>query len=106
MKRRTYKFASRRQSKEGLWSSAAGSLSLLLTMVLIYISYTNKGETGKATAVLGLFAVLLCIAGALFGRRSLREEDSKHFFGWLGLIISILLLVFWIGVLGIGFMSR
>ncbi|MGN0335244.1 MAG: DUF6142 family protein [Lachnospiraceae bacterium] len=101
-RKRSYKFTAKRHSREGKISAAAGSVSFILTMILIDISYSNKGGTGKASAVLGLLTVLLSTAGVFFGRKGFQDEDCYQLFSWIGILLNLVILLFWIAVFGMG----
>ena len=85
MKRR-YKFTDKNQSRLGMLSCAAWTVSLLLTGGVVAAAYMEYGQAGKFIAVLGFLAILLSLAGMYYGIRGLMEEDTYQLFPYLGCV--------------------
>ena len=103
-RRRTYKFTDKQHSKGGVRSSVAGAISLLCTLGGIYASYITKGNAGNYLAILGFVAIIACIYGVIAGGKSFGEEEVFYLFSRIGTIVNFLLLIFWIAVVGMGFL--
>lgn len=95
-RRRGYKFTNKRHTRKGLLSSGIGFFVLLLMSGLFYLAYRQQGEIGAYVGVIGFLAMLASVIGLHLGVKSLREEDSFHFFSYVGSIGNGLLLVAWI----------
>ena len=103
-KYRSYKFTNKQHSQGGIKSGIAAAVTLICTLLCVYFAYMKKGEAGKYVAVLGIIAMIGSIYGAITGKRSFREEECYYFFSWVGTSVNVVLLVFWIGVVGMGFL--
>ena len=99
---RSYKFTAKHHSKGGVRSSIAGAISLMCTFLGIYFAYTAKGNAGNYLALLGTIAIGSCIYGAFVGNRSFKEEECYYLFSRLGTAVNLVLIIFWIVVLGMG----
>ena len=101
---RSYKFTDKHHSKGGIRSSIAAAISLICTVIDIHGAYITKGEAGNYLALFGVIAIAACIYGAYEGNQSFKEEECYYLFSRLGTTISMILLVFWIAVFGMGFL--
>lgn len=101
-KRNNYKFAKRKHSRSGIASTILGCLSMLLSILLIFLSYKAKGETGRSSAVTGFFAVFLCIIGWVLGYQGWKEEERIHLFAVSGMVLCSMVGIFWVFLIGIG----
>lgn len=102
MRRKNYKFTDKHHSKGGVRSSIAGAISLLCTGLCLFVAYTAKGSAGNYVAMLGFIAMVCCVYGVITGKRSYREEECYYFFSRLGTIGNLILMIFWIMIVGIG----
>lgn len=101
---RSYKFTDKHHSKGGIRSSIAAGVSLLCTTLGIYSAYAAKGNAGNYLALLGVIAIIGCCYGVLVGNRSFQEEECYYLFSRIGTGISLVLLIFWVAVVGMGFL--
>lgn len=101
-KRRNYKFTDKHHSKGGIRSSVVGAFSLLCTGFCLFAAYTEKGSAGNYVAMLGFLAIIGSIYGVIAGKKSYQEEECYYFFSRLGTIGNLILLIFWIMVVGAG----
>ena len=93
MKKRKIKFTDKKHSRNGILSTILGAVSAGLLFCLLAAAYLTSGQAGKAVAVLGLLAFFVACAGAWYGVLGRREEDSYRLFPDLGIGINGLLLV-------------
>lgn len=100
---RSYKFTDKYHSKGGIRSSIAAAVAFLCTVIDVYIAYAAKGNGGTYLALFGFAAILSCGYGAYAGKKSFEEEECYYLFSRIGTCVNTILLVFWIGVFGIGF---
>ena len=90
-RRRGYKFTEKKHSRQGILATV-----LALALLVWYLAY--YGSAG-VVAMIATFVVLVIAA------KSLREEDSFQLFPRLGLGLTLLDMVCWIGTYIWGFLS-
>ena len=100
---RSYKFTDKHHSKRGVRSTIAGGIALVCTLLDLNFAYTEKGNAGEIVAVFGLIAVLCSIYGIFAAKRSFKEEEVYYVFSRIGLIVNLILVVFWGFVITWGF---
>ena len=101
---RSYKFTDKHHSKGGVRSSIAAAISLVCTVIDIHGAYLAKGNAGNYMALFGVIAIAACAYGAYVGGQSFKEEECYYLFSRLGTTVSMILLIFWIAVVGMGFL--
>ena len=99
---RSYKFTDKHHSKGGVRSSIAGAIALLCTILAIHFSFIARGDAGNFLALFGVVAIVGCIYGAFEGNQSFKEEECYYLFSRIGTIVNLVLVIFWIAVLGMG----
>ena len=100
---RKYLFTSRKISYKGIVSAIAGFISLLSFFVILSIVLGAGGNADARMGAAGCVSLLFSAAGFGIGIYSLTEKETFRFFPWLGTVISFLALVFWGGVVYVGF---
>lgn len=103
-KYRSYKFTDKHHSKGGVRSSIAGAISLICTVIGLYLSYTAKGNAGNYLALWGFLAIVCCVYGLFVGNQSFKEEECYYFFSRIGTGVNLVLVIFWVSVVGMGFL--
>ncbi len=101
---RSYKFTDKHHSKGGVRSSIIGAIALVCTMIDIYSAYIAKGNAGRQLALFGMIAMVCCCYGVYVGSQSFKEEECYYLFSRIGTALNFVLLVFWIAVVGMGFL--
>ena len=101
---RSYKFTDKHHSKGGVRSSIAAAISLVCTIIDIHGAYIAKGNAGTYMALFGVIAIAACCYGAYAGSQSFKEEECYYLFSRLGTCVSMILVIFWIAVVGMGFL--
>lgn len=81
------------QSREGKNSCMYAVVSVLVAGLLIFNSYTMRGETADVVGALGLINILFAVLGIKGGIDGIKETDRRHGAAWIGLIVSTLVLV-------------
>lgn len=99
---RSYKFTNKKHSKGGVRSSIAGTVSLICTISAVFSAYVSKGNAGTYLALLGTIAIVSGIYGAFAGNQSFKEEECYYLFSRIGTVVNVILVIFWIAVVGIG----
>ena len=100
---RSYKFTDKHHSKGGILATVAGSIALICTLVDLYFVYKAKGEAGEIVALFGMIALICSIYGVVVGKRSFKEEEVYYVFSRIGLIVNLILVIFWGFVITWGF---
>ena len=101
---RSYKFTDKHHSQGGIRSSVAAAVSLICTAIDVYGAYAAKGNAGNYLALFGFLAIVSCCYGAYAGKQSFKEEECYYLFSRIGTSVNFVLLIFWIAVLGMGFL--
>lgn len=99
---RAYKFTDKHHSQGGIRSSIAGMLSLICTLGGVYLAFAAKGNAGNYLALLGVIAIVSCCYGIFVGNRSFKEEECYYLFSRIGTGVNLLLVIFWVAVVGMG----
>ena len=99
---KSYKFTDKHHSKGGVRSSIAGAIALLCTILAIHFSFIAKGDGGNFLALFGVVAMAGCVYGAFEGSRSFKEEECYYLFSRLGTAVNLVLVIFWVTVVGMG----
>jgi len=58
-----------------------------------YLSYTNKGNAGIFVGVIGVMALLFCIAGVVLALMAMRQKDIHYRFPVIGGILCAVMLI-------------
>lgn len=103
-KHRSYKFTNKQHSKGGVRSSIAAAVALVCTIISVYIAYAAKGEAGKCLALFGVLGICSSFYGLIVGKQSFREEECYYLFSRIGTIVNLVLAVFWIGIVAMGYL--
>ena len=92
-----------------LWSGERGLISLIcafvafvLLMVCFGLVVATRGAVSFGTAVIGIFAVLLCLYGIGFAIAALRKKERKQFFYRAGLVLNSCFLAVFFGIYILG----
>ncbi len=101
-KYRSYKFTDKHHSKGGIRSSIAGGISLLCTLGSVYGAFAAKGNAGNYLVIPAAIAIVGCCCGVVLGNRSFKEEECYYLFSRIGTGVNLLLVIFWIAVVGMG----
>ena len=99
---RSYKFTDKHHSQGGIRASIAAGISFVCTVIGVYTAYAAKGNAGTYLALLGVIAIAGCCYGVLVGNKSFQEEECYYLFSRIGTWVSLVLMIFWIAVVGMG----
>lgn len=100
---RKYQFTEKTQSRRALIAIILSLVSLIGLILLIVGAVKNSGTSTVYVGSVGLFLLLVGIAGLFFAIRSLREENSFQTLPRIGLILSVLTCGSWIALYAWGF---
>ena len=76
-------------------ATGIGGVSLLLFLVICFISSNSGGKAGIFAGVAGIFCMLLSIAGFITAWVSLRGENIRPLFPTIAAVLNGLLMVFY-----------
>ena len=102
-RRRGYKFTEKTHSKRGIAATACAAALLLWYLAFIGLSFRADGTLSAYFGSAGVLAMLLTFGAFALAAGSLKEEDSFQLFPRLGLGLSLLAMVCWIGTYVWGF---
>lgn len=101
-KKKNYKFTNKGHSRKAVMSTVFGALSCISLIVLIYLSYLNKGDVPVKYGVAGIFVLIYGIVGMILAVLAVREKDKFLLFGWIGVALNALAILGMSGILYAG----
>lgn len=84
-KKKNYKFTNKGHSKKAIMSTVFGALGCSSLIVLIYLSYLNKGDAPFKYGVAGILALVFAVVGMILAVMAVREKEKILLFGWIGI---------------------
>lgn len=104
MKRRkkSIKFTDKSHAVNGVVSTILASISIILMLSLVVLSYMNKGEAGIYIGSIGLIAFIIAIVGLVKGIKSFHERERYYLFSKIGSILNAIITTLWIAIYVIG----
>lgn len=93
-----YKFTNKKNTVGGKFSTLFGSVSAVLIIYAIYISFQARGNAGDIVGILGTSSFICSTAGIIVGLSSFKEEDRFYYFSWFGTVVSAIV---WIAIFAI-----
>ena len=97
-RRRGYKFTEKKHSRQGI-------LATILALALLELAFRGGGSLSPYYGSAGVVAMIATFVVLVIAGKSLREEDSFPLFPRLGLGLTLLDMVCWIGTYTWGFLS-
>ena len=114
-RRRGYKFTEKKHSRQGILATVLALALLVWYLVFLKLAFQGGGSLsayyGSAYCFLrmkiftGVVAMIATFVVLVIAAKSLREEDSFQLFPRLGLGLTLLDMVCWIGTYIWGFLS-
>ena len=99
-----YKFTDKTQSKRGILSFVLAAISIAVFMVVILLSFQNRGNGTMYLGSAGVSSMLLSVVAFVLAMISLGEENSYKIFPYLATVLSFLSLGIWVALYIVGFM--
>ncbi len=96
MKKRHYIFTNRKHSEKAIMSTILGIISTVSLGIVIFLSYSQGGQTRAGYGATGLLAMIFSLIGLVLGVVTLREKGTYRLFPVLGLVLNLAVL----GILG------
>ena len=101
-RKRMYSFAEKKHSQRGLVASILGAVSLIIFLVLAYVSYYFDGQGGTYLGAIGTTGVIFAVTGLILGLLSFGETNTIYFFSKLGAILNGCIVAIWMAVILMG----
>lgn len=98
-----YSFAEKKNPVNGIISTIMGTVSLVLLLAAIYMSYYMRGDAGIYVGAFGISGMLFGLVGFILGIYSFSEKNIKYKYPKLGSVLSGITFVVWLGLYLIGF---
>ena len=101
-KKKNYKFSNKGHSQKAIMSTVFGALSCISLIVLIYLSYLNKGDAPFKYGVAAMLSLIFGIVGMILAVLAVQEKDKFLVFGWIGVALNALAIMGMSGILYAG----
>lgn len=82
-----------RHAKKGVQSCMLAGISTFLLVLIVVISFVQKGEVGIIAGIAGLIILWLTIMGLRYGMRGMNERDKNYITCKVGIGINGLILL-------------
>lgn len=99
MRNKDYRFTNKRYAREGIISSILGVLAVMCLTSGIFRSFEARGNGDSIVGLLGMGALLMSLAGLIFGIKSFRDEDKFYTFSKIGVFVCGVILICMICIL-------
>lgn len=83
-------------------SVACAAASLIFTGISLEIAYGRSGQAGSIVGLLGVLAMVSCVAGFILALRGMKEEDVYLISAQAGVAVNGILFILWAEVCVIG----
>ena len=80
--------------------------ALAFCVVSLYLSVQLQGNGGLNVGAWGLSSLLFAVAGLVYGGLSFTEKEKNYNLAKAGIIISSLLILFWLCMIIVGLFGR
>ena len=104
-RRRGYKFTEKKHSRQGILATVLALALLVWYLVFLKLAFQGGGSLSAYYGSAGVVAMIATFVVLVIAAKSLREEDSFQLFPRLGLGLTLLDMVCWIGTYIWGFLS-
>lgn len=96
------KFSDRHTSVGGVVSVALGTISIVLVVIGIVMSFMHKGNGPLVVGALGVSAFLFDVGGLVIGLLSFKESDKYYKTSIVGSMLCGSIFVFMLGIILMG----
>ncbi len=101
-KRRVYSFMDQKYSVNGIASVLLSIGSLVVFVLLLFLSFWMKGDAGAWIGACGVTGIVMAILGMRYGFVSFRDDCQSYFCSKCGTIISTVAIAAWFFVVCLG----
>lgn len=92
MKKNSYMFTNKEHTRKGIMATILGAISLLSLAYIIISSYQSAGQVPIQYGAVAFLTMLFAFVGIVLGVLSKSERDKFYFFGYLGIVLNVLVL--------------
>lgn len=92
----------KKHPKQGIWSTVLGILSLVLFLVLCFLSGEAGGKAGAWIGILGVLCAAINIWGFVLAMLSLKLDNIRQLFPSLGVVINGLMILMYLVIYILG----
>lgn len=90
LRKKGVRFSDKKHSIKGIISLAMGSISLVLIVLLFYVSAKASGDGGMLLGYMGVIILISSVIGTSLAYQGYKEKDVYYKPLLIGLIINIL----------------
>ena len=83
------------ENENGIVAFACGVISAISFIVLIFISFLNKGDAGLTVGIIGMMSMIISLVGLIIGTIHIKTGDKSYFFSKAGFFINVIVVVIW-----------
>jgi hypothetical protein len=101
-KRPVYSFIEKKYSGNSIVSAVLSTLSVLLLLGLLGVSYVLKGRSGSWIGAMGFAGIVMAFLGLRYGFAGFKDECKSYFCSKLGTIVGTMSIVAWFMIVCVG----
>ncbi len=101
-KSKSYKFSDKVHPIKGILSFVFAAFGIITFITTSYLSYTTKGNAGLLVGLVGVMALLFCVAGVILALMAMRQKDIHYRFPIIGGILCAIMLIGYIMMYTLG----
>lgn len=104
-KRQSYSFVEKKYSSNSIASAVLSTASVLILMLLLFLSFIMKGSLGAWIGAFGFTGIVMAFAGIRYGFIGFKDECKSYFCSKLGTILGAVAIAGWFFVVCIGLVN-
>ena len=104
-KRQSYSFVEKKYSSNSIASAVLSTASVLILMLLLFLSFIMKGSLGARIGAFGFTGIVMAFAGIRYGFIGFKDECKSYFCSKLGTILGTVAIAGWFFVVCIGLVN-
>lgn len=103
IRKKRARFSDKKHSVKGIISLVIGIISLILTLVLFYLSAQASGNGGVLIGFIGVILLISTIVGIALGYQGYKEKEIYYYPPVIGLVMNslIFLILFILYIVGL-----
>ena len=104
-KRQVYSFVEKKYSSNSIASAVLSVSSVLVLLMLLFISFLLKGRANTWIGAMGFAGILMAFGGLRYGFLGFKDECKSYFCSKLGTILGTVAIIGWFLIVCIGLMN-